>query len=226
MQLYEVRFSDIRCAEERTSDLSDIAAQAIRLALHDCGPLVILAEAAYERAYVDLEQSPPPPADAADGFVHAAFWADPHLGPTTLSRAKQRLEEHGLECTDCPVAPAVERESMTWAEFERYISAYIWPAQVSETDEIQVYICSANNGVEELGLSGTARLNAAFLAAVALASDDLTRDVLAHLAKQDMSLAVARSAVAQLIASDDARRVICKSVEAHAWYTGVIVDAC
>src|SRR5690348_1161755 len=27
-QLYEVRFSDIRCAEERTSDLSDVAAQA------------------------------------------------------------------------------------------------------------------------------------------------------------------------------------------------------
>ncbi len=223
--VYEPRFGDLHCAQRGAADESRAPVElAVARALEDTSDLVVLSSEAYDRAYAQLEAPQRPSPDAADSIVRAVYGSDAHLGPAALARAIHYVRVQGLACEGCVESRAGAPEVRTWDELRPYVGAYIWPSQAD--GEIQIHVCSANNGIEELGLTDAKLRELGFLSAVALAAVSSTSIELAAITEGELSLDEARAAIAELIDSQAARRLVCASAERHAWYTGVRIDEC
>lgn len=224
VELYEARFADTRCATAMSSaprELQDVVAHAVA----DTSVLVPLAAAAYDRAYAGLEAPGERTQAQRDAIVRAAYWEDSHLGPVAVSRSAHYLAEQGVDCTDCARLEPVS-ESLSWAQFAPYLNAYLWPARADGEEQTHIHVCSAQNGVETLGLDDPVKIDAGFLTAIALAEDETTQRAIAEIAARNLPVEVARNELAVLLDTPEARTVICRRLEQTTWFTGIVVTDC
>lgn len=113
------------------------------------------------------------PAERTKRTREAFLASDAFLGPV-LRRLPAALEAEGLACVDCPAPQAIARRRVPWAEFSRYVAAYVWPDPVrtpvgkdgkptGEMPRYAFHVCSGLNGVKELKDADPVLLHAAFV---------------------------------------------------------------
>lgn len=223
-QIYEARFTDSRCDTGTTRERVDVLAKAVRRAVEDCTMLVPLAAAAYASAYQELDARAGRSQVQLDHAVRRAYWKDDHLGPAVLARSVSYLAQLGVECANCPSRARASVKLMTWEEFKPHVEAYLWPSR--DEQEVQIYLCSEINGIEELRLDDSAALEAGFLAAFALFEDEATHVSITELNQRGLDIVELRTEIAAFVGTPQAIAVMCRSLERSEWFTGVRVSAC
>lgn len=226
VQAYEARFGDSRCLARALVQPDKILLQAIEAALADTNSLVPLAAPAYQVAYGKLLSPNSLSQGQLDTAVRDAFWADAHLGPAVLARTAHHLRLGGEQCGDCPQLDLREKETLSWAAFQRYISAYIWPVQEPNEETVQVYVCGAHNGVTALQLVDDRMLDAGFFGAVTLAENAAAHTKIAGIVLGQHSLAETQDLIADFLASEATLRTICQALDDKRWFFNIEVSEC
>jgi hypothetical protein len=95
-----------------------------------------------------------------DRAARNAYAEEPRFLRALVPRIEARMRETGLACDGCPVFPALQVRTISYAAFRPYLEAYVWPDEVTDlldasgnrTGEkrYSFHICAGQNGVSRM----------------------------------------------------------------------------
>lgn len=93
---------------------------------------------------------------------------------TLLRHLEPALAAQRLRCPDCPHAEPPSRRTVSWAELEPYLAAYIWPDEVvtprddrgrsTGKPKLGMHVCVGMNGISEMPQPDPSLVELGFLA--------------------------------------------------------------
>lgn len=169
-----------------------------------------------------------------------------YLRPRSMNELLRHLHpalaEVGLACPSCPMPEPPVARTVSWEEFEPYLSAYVWPEPVEPEAEAttvvgyELRICIGDNGIHELQTPDGALVELGFLAAfhTQLVHDGafaefqrLQADPEFTARSGDERTRWLRAAMAGWVTSDaEVVREVCATIERFRGSTGITVLGC
>lgn len=211
--------------------------RAVASAYEAAQPALISLRSERDAAFAAVEVSEP---DAQLKALHDAYLTPEFLG-VLLPRLDTALADEGLRCVGCPAATHPPRVEVSWARFEPYFLAHVWPDPVvtapNGEPKASLHICGGFNGMSEIAEPDPMLVRAGYLAAFHTeavrerAAQFLqtfgTPEALASEPDDEARTTVLREKIGPYLLEEPAvREGVCRTLERFVVDTGISVTDC